>query len=176
MGFSFQLIHFSLYFFFSASPPISMRLCHTHNIYFRRLDFRLRPLCMLCERFYHTWTPNMCHRLSLFCNSSLLTVFSSKLLGFICELVESSQTVQQHMIQVNYLFILIKINRTHTFSKCNQIYLVKSDFILKHLFFSESWISCDIVHVAKIISRTFDTWCAQLIFELNEIFSDMSVG
>lgn len=27
--------------------------------------------------------------------------FSSKLLGFICELVESSQTVQQHMIQVN---------------------------------------------------------------------------
>lgn len=26
--------------------------------------------------------------------------FSSKLLGFICELVESSQTVQQHMIQV----------------------------------------------------------------------------
>lgn len=25
---------------------------------------------------------------------------SSKLLGFICELVESSQTVQQHMIQV----------------------------------------------------------------------------
>lgn len=135
MGFSFQLIHFSLYLFFTASPSISMRLCRTHNIYFRRLDFRLRPLCMLCERFYHTWTPNMCHRLSLFCNSSLLTVFSSKLLGFICELVESSQTVQQHMIQVNYLFILIKINRTHTFSKCNQIYLVKSDFILKHFFF-----------------------------------------
>lgn len=29
------------------------------------------------------------------------TTHSSKLLGFICELVESSQTVQQHMIQVS---------------------------------------------------------------------------
>lgn len=115
MGFSFQLIHFSLYFVFLDFPSnFDAAVSHTHNIYFRRLDFRLRPLCMLCERFYHTCTPNMCHRLSLFCNSSLLTVFSSKLLGFICELVESSQTVQQHMIQVNYLFILIKINRTHT--------------------------------------------------------------
>lgn len=32
--------------------------------------------------------------------------FSSKLLGFICDLVESSQTVQQHMIQ-NRGFLVI---------------------------------------------------------------------
>lgn len=32
--------------------------------------------------------------------------FSSKLLGFICELVETSQTVQQHMIQ-NRGFLVI---------------------------------------------------------------------
>lgn len=37
---------------------------------------------------------------------SSLSNFSSKLLGFICELVESSQTVQQHMIQ-NRGFLVI---------------------------------------------------------------------
>lgn len=36
----------------------------------------------------------------------LFLYFSSKLLGFICELVESSQTVQQHMIQ-NRGFLVI---------------------------------------------------------------------
>lgn len=35
-----------------------------------------------------------------------LLCFSSKLLGFICELVETSQTVQQHMIQ-NRGFLVI---------------------------------------------------------------------
>lgn len=35
-----------------------------------------------------------------------LSLHSSKLLGFICELVESSQTVQQHMIQ-NRGFLVI---------------------------------------------------------------------
>lgn len=39
-------------------------------------------------------------------NQFLISVFSSKLLGFICELVESSQTVQQHMIQ-NRGFLVI---------------------------------------------------------------------
>lgn len=35
-----------------------------------------------------------------------ISFFSSKLLGFICDLVESSQTVQQHMIQ-NRGFLVI---------------------------------------------------------------------
>jgi len=38
----------------------------------------------------------------------LCSCFSSKLLGFICELVESSQTVQQHMIQ-NRGFLVISL-------------------------------------------------------------------
>lgn len=32
---------------------------------------------------------------------TIMNFHSAKLLGFICELVESSQTVQQHMIQVS---------------------------------------------------------------------------
>lgn len=45
--------------------------------------------------------------LSTYYHNSFLICFhfvnSSKLLGFICELVESSQTVQQHMIQVSLI-------------------------------------------------------------------------
>lgn len=44
---------------------------------------------------------------SLFIISMMKTnFFSSKLLGFICDLVESSQTVQQHMVQ-NRGFLVI---------------------------------------------------------------------
>lgn len=39
---------------------------------------------------------------SIFCFLLTFDSHSSKLLGFICELVESSQTVQQHMIQVRF--------------------------------------------------------------------------
>lgn len=43
--------------------------------------------------------------------------FSSKLLGFICDLVESSQTVQQHMVQnrgfLVISFMLQKASRDH---------------------------------------------------------------
>lgn len=44
--------------------------------------------------------------LSFVCHHNVLISFSSKLLGFICELVETSQTVQQHMIQ-NRGFLVI---------------------------------------------------------------------
>lgn len=42
--------------------------------------------------------------------------------------------------------------------------------------FSESWISCDIIYATKILSRTFNARCAQLVFKLNEVFGDLSVG
>lgn len=45
------------------------------------------------------------------------SIFSSKLLGFICSLVESSQTVQQHMIQCRGFlvisFMLQRCSRDH---------------------------------------------------------------
>lgn len=58
----------------------------------------------------------------------------AKLLGFICELVETSQTVQQHMIQVTAI-----ARRT----------LAQINFFLS---FTESRFSCDFIHVATLIT------------------------
>jgi len=50
-------------------------------------------------------------------NALSIPAFSSKLLGFICDLVESSQTVQQHMVQnrgfLVISFMLQKASRDH---------------------------------------------------------------
>lgn len=66
----------------------------------------LRLLFLFCFRYFlsNFW-------LNLPCTFEIFLInctsfFSSKLLGFICELVETSQTVQQHMIQ-NRGFLVI---------------------------------------------------------------------
>lgn len=50
--------------------------------------------------------PKTCNNIIWVNFIGLFSVSSSKLLGFICELVETSQTVQQHMIQ-NRGFLVI---------------------------------------------------------------------
>lgn len=59
--------------------------------------------CEILRNIFIAWTYIWAHSSWIV---ALLCCFSSKLLGFICELVESSQTVQQHMIQ-NRGFLVI---------------------------------------------------------------------
>lgn len=73
------------------------------------MDEETRAIHKLIERRFRQWTLTfriVCIGWELLELINYISFHSSKLLGFICELVESSQTVQQHMIQ-NRGFLVI---------------------------------------------------------------------
>lgn len=71
-----------------------------------RSTFYCRLLLISCTE-YHRMYFYICNETNpCIAGQDCSVFFSSKLLGFICELVESSQTVQQHMIQ-NRGFLVI---------------------------------------------------------------------
>jgi len=100
----------------------------------------------------------------------MLCCFSSKLLGFICELVESSQTVQQHMIQNRgFLVISYMLQRSSRDHLTTEVlgsflgltkYLVtclssNSELLLKQVSFGMFVIRCVLmicsIHVCPVI-------------------------
>lgn len=116
MGFSFQLIHFSLYVISPRS--LFTKIIHGSHSFTSAIRNILDCLHSIATIRYVTptlshlqWIYQPCF-IDFYCLAIHRDSFSSKLLGFICELVESSQTVQQHMIQVNYL--LKKQANTHS--------------------------------------------------------------
>lgn len=102
-------------------------------------------------------------------NHFACTLNSSKLLGFICELVESSQTVQQHMIQVSNKKPARMQSNFHPDS------IEWNMYVLCSVPFAESWIFSDIIYVATLFARSSHLGCAGLIFEPHQILGHVFV-
>lgn len=114
--------------------------------------------------------PTMFHRFLLFGNSSWLIQL---------EIIRLYMWVSWKFTNRTAAYdpgkLFIEKTSKHTLCRvlnCDEIYFENRLFF----FIVESWIPRDIVYATKIIARTFDTWCAQLISELNQISGDMFVS
>lgn len=152
---------------FSASFHWSHRL--SSSLFF--ISFSVSCLSF-AKPYFHAFFRAVATTLTMTANVfPSLALRSSKLLGFICELVESSQTVQQHMIQVRkgYNSISNWLNSEFTFGTDTNWMKYISHFV-------ESRIFSDIIHVATLVPRSSHIGCAGLISESHQVLGHLFVG
>lgn len=70
------------------------------------------------------------------CNISVWNIYSSKLLGFVCSLVESCSTVQQHMLQCRGFLVI-----SHMLQRCSRDHLTP-DTLASFLHLTKHLVTC----------------------------------